>query len=288
MRIANYDGRAAIVDGTRVVDVEKASDGRFPSDPQTVFEHWNALRVWHDAARFTDFDELDMSRLGPATPRPGQIFAIGLNYRDHAEEANFELPTSPAVFTKFASALAGPIQSIDLPCGGDVDWEVEIVAVIGRTCRAVSEDDAWDHVAGLTLGQDISERRMQLEGPVPQFSLAKSFPGFAPVGPCVVTTDELADKDEIEFGCRLNGEQMQVGNTANMVFSIPELIARLSAVVTLNAGDIIFTGTPAGVGASRRPSRFLAPGDELVSHASGIGEMHHTFTNAEGKDGSLQ
>jgi len=280
VRIANYNGRAVFVESTGVVDIEHESEGRFPSDPQVIFEHWDALRAWHYAARFTCVEELDQTRLRPATPRPSQIFAIGLNYRDHAEEANFALPTSPAVFTKFASALASPIQPVALPIDGDVDWEVEIVAVIGRTCRGVTEQDAWDYVAGLTLGQDISERKTQLEGPVPQFSLGKSFPGFAPVGPWVVSTEELANKDRIEFGCTLNGEQVQAGNTADMVFSIPELVSRLSTVVTLNPGDIVFTGTPAGVGASRNPSRFLAPGDRLLSYARGIGQMDHTFVSS--------
>jgi 2,4-diketo-3-deoxy-L-fuconate hydrolase len=287
VRIANYNGRAVFVEGTRFVDIERESEGRFPSDPQRIFGHWEALGVWHRAARFSYLDQLDHRHLGPVTPRPGQIFAIGLNYRDHAEEANFALPSSPAVFTKFASALAGPSQPVTLPLGGDVDWEVEIVAVVGRTCQHVSEQDAWDYVAGLTLGQDISERKTQLEGPVPQFSLGKSFAGFAPIGPWVVSTDELADKDNIQFGCTLNEDQMQAGTTADMVFSIPELISRLSAVVTLNPGDIVFTGTPAGVGASRNPQRFLAAGDRLRSYADGIGQMDHTFvssTNEKGGD----
>jgi len=144
---------------------------------------------------------------------------------------------------------------------GQVDWEVELVAVIGRHGHRVSREQAWDYVAGLSVGQDISERVLQLSGAPAQFSLGKSYPGFAPIGPVVVTPDELLDKDDLELGCSINGEQVQKGRTSEMVFSVPELVSRLSAVTPLLPGDVIFTGTPAGVGLGRSPQRFLAAGD---------------------------
>jgi 2-keto-4-pentenoate hydratase/2-oxohepta-3-ene-1,7-dioic acid hydratase in catechol pathway len=209
-------------------------------------------------------------------PAPRQIFAIGLNYADHARESRLDVPAVPPVFTKFASSLNGPRGDIQLP-PGHVDWEVELVAVIGRHAHRVSRQDAWDYVAGLSVGQDISERVLQLAGSPAQFSLGKSFPGFAPIGPVLVTPDEVADKDDLELGCSVNGEQVQKGRTSEMVFPVPELIARLSAVAPLLPGDAIFTGTPAGVGLGRSPQRFLAAGDELHSYIVGIGEMHHRF-----------
>jgi 2,4-didehydro-3-deoxy-L-rhamnonate hydrolase len=158
---------------------------------------------------------------------------------------------------------------------------VELVAVIGRTARHVPVARGWDHIAGLTVGQDVSDRTVQMAGPVPQFSLGKSFPGFSPTGPWLVTPNELPNRDEIVLGCAVNGERAQKGSTADLIFSVPELVSRMSAVLPLLSGDLIFTGTAAGVGA-RDPKRFLAPGAELVSMIDGIGEMRHRFVAPAG------
>jgi 2-keto-4-pentenoate hydratase/2-oxohepta-3-ene-1,7-dioic acid hydratase in catechol pathway len=202
------------------------------------------------------------------------VFAIGLNYAAHAAEASLAVPGDLTVFTKFASSLAGPYGIITLP-PGTVDWEVELVAVIGRGGAHIPAATAWSHVAGITIGQDLSERTMQSAGPAPQYSLAKSFPGFGPVGPLLATPDEFEDPDSIELGCAVNGEQVQKGSTSDMVFPVPEIVARLSKVTQLFPGDVIFTGTPPGVGVGRVPQRFLAPGDELVTYMRGVGEMRH-------------
>jgi 2-keto-4-pentenoate hydratase/2-oxohepta-3-ene-1,7-dioic acid hydratase in catechol pathway len=198
---------------------------------------------------------------------------------DHADESGFSAPTDPMVFTKFLSSFTGPAGNIVLP-PGNVDWEVELVAVIGRTGANVSEDRAWSHVAGLTIGQDLSERASQMSGPAPQFSLAKSFPGFTPMGPAVVTVDELADPDDLAIECSINGEIVQSARTSQMIFSVPELVARLSRVVTLLPGDLLFTGTPPGVGMGRRPQRFLEAGDVVESRIEGLGRMRHEFVAA--------
>lgn len=281
MRIGNLGGRLVIVRDGRAVDVERASGGRFAADPQAVYGDWEGFRDWAASAEPPDGAAFDPSELGAPVPAPRQVFAIGLNYREHAAESGFDAPEGlPPVFTKFATSITGPVTEVTLPPGGHTDWEVELVAVIGRPARDVAEDDAWDHVAGLTVGQDISERVTQMAGPAPQFSLGKSFPGFAPTGPWVVTPDEFDDPDDLELTAAINGEEVQKGRTRELIFSVPLLVARLSAVLPLLPGDLVFTGTPAGVGLGRDPQRWLAPGDELVSRVEGIGELRQRFASA--------
>jgi 2,4-diketo-3-deoxy-L-fuconate hydrolase len=282
MRVGNLSGRLVIQTETGVIDVERASGGLFSPDPAAAYERWDELVAWAAEGVGTgdvgegEGDDYRPVDLGPASPHPRQVFALALNYRDHADENRLDPPEQPSVFTKFPSAVTGPYGDIALP-DGKVDWEVELVAVIGRQARRVPEAAAWTHVAGLTVGQDVSERRTQFAGPTPQFSLAKSFPGFAAMGPWLVTPDELDDPDDLELGCFVNGEQVQKSRTSQLIFSVPALVAYLSAVLPLLPGDVIYTGTPAGVGSLRRPPRFLAPGDELASYVTGVGEMRHRF-----------
>ncbi|MGW3561240.1 fumarylacetoacetate hydrolase family protein [Streptomyces sp. NPDC000963] len=278
MRIANLSGRLALIVDGRAVDVEEASDGRFAADPQAVYERWEEFRRWAAQAHLPEGVPVEPALLGAPAPAPRQIVAAGLNYRDHAAESGFALPdTMPPVFTKFATSITGPVTEVVLPPGGHTDWEIELVVVIGVRAHRVSADTAWDHVAGLTVGQDISERITQLEGPSPQFSLGKSFPGFAPLGPWLVTPDAFDDPDDLGLRCTVNGEEVQKGRTSDLIFSVPELLARLSSVIPLLPGDLVFTGTPAGVGLGRDPQRWLAPGDELVSTIEGIGELRQRF-----------
>ena len=235
--------------------------------------------VWNEGERqvvdAADVDGIAASiDLDPPVEHVRMVWAIGLNYRDHAAESGVAAPSSPAVFTKFPTCLTGPSATIELP-SASVDWEVELVAVIGRLADHVAEEKAWAHVAGLTVGQDISERAVQLAGPVPQFSLGKSFPGFGPIGPWVVTVDEFANPDDLALRCELDGRVLQDGRTKDMIFSVPELVARLSAVCPLLPGDLIFTGTPPGVGMARTPPQFLRPGGTLVSSIEGIGELRN-------------
>lgn len=282
MRIVNVSGRLVLMDASGAgLDVGKASDGRFPSDPQAIFAQWDEFRDWAASAASTADFAVDPAELGAPTPAPRQVFAIGLNYDDHVSESKMGRPDSPTVFTKFPSSITGPNSSVELP-SGNVDWEVELVVAIGRLGRDVPEADAWAHVAGLTVGQDLSERVVQLAGPVPQFSLGKSYPGFAPLGPALVTVDEFDHPDDLELGCRLGDEVLQLGRTRDLIFSVPELIARLSAVCPLLPGDIIFTGTPSGVGNARHPKRFLPPGGVLVSHVEGIGELRNEMVAGPG------
>jgi 2-keto-4-pentenoate hydratase/2-oxohepta-3-ene-1,7-dioic acid hydratase in catechol pathway len=277
MRLANVSGRLALVapEGG-YIDVEKASGGMFGSNPQAVYERWAEFVSWHAATGSFDVDPQPVStaELCAVVPQPRQVLAIGLNYLEHTREAGFEQPVEPMVFTKFPSCLIGPDAEVTLP-PGQVDWEVELVVVIGRLAAGVAEADAWSYVAGVTIGQDLSERVLQLAGKSPQFSLGKSFPGFGPVGPYVVTLDELADPADLRLTSTVNGTVVQDGRTAQMMFSVPELIARLSAVCPLFPGDLIFTGTPPGCGMGMRPPRYLEAGDTLVSEIEGIGMMVH-------------
>lgn len=280
MRLANIRGRLHLVTGeSTAIDVAESSNDRFGADPQSVYGQWDDFVSWAEAAN-GKASTFELKDLGCPVPRPSQVFAIGLNYRAHASEASYSVPESPTVFTKFRSALAGPTGVVTLPPGGHTDWEVELVVVIGRRAEAVIEADAWNHVAGVTVGQDLSERIIQMAGPVPQFGLGKSFPGFAPLGPWVVTPDELVDRDDIGLGCSIGGETMQEGRTRDLVFPVPALIAHLSGILPLEPGDIIFTGTPSGVGVHRDPQRFIQPGEVLTSWIDGVGTMRHEFAAA--------
>jgi 2-keto-4-pentenoate hydratase/2-oxohepta-3-ene-1,7-dioic acid hydratase in catechol pathway len=276
VRIANLNGRLSIVVDELAIDVADASGGRFGPEVQAVYERFDEFREWAAAAALPAGRDFDPAELGAPAPHPRQLFAIGLNYSEHANESGFAAPPSPAVFTKFVTSITGPYSHVTLP-QGNVDWEVELVAVIGKRAFNVRKLEAWSHVAGLTIGQDISERVLQMVGSVPQFSLAKSFPGFTPMGPWLVTADELGNPDDLELTCAIDGEQVQKGRTSELIFSVPALIAKLSAVLPLLPGDVIFTGTPGGVGMGRSPQRYLRPGQTLTSSIEGIGEMRQVL-----------
>jgi 2-keto-4-pentenoate hydratase/2-oxohepta-3-ene-1,7-dioic acid hydratase in catechol pathway len=272
VKIANVDGRAALIIDDSVADIAVASDGRFGPDPMDVFLKWDDFAEWA-ASISAGTEALDANRLRCPVPAPRQVFAIGLNYRSHAEESGMAVPDVPATFTKFPASLAGPYDDIEL-VGGAVDWEVELVVVIGRHADRVDENRAWDHIAGVTIGQDISDRVLQFAAGA-QFSLGKSRRGFGPMGPWVVTPDELSDRDDLRLSCSVDGETVQDARTSDLIFNVPRLVAELSAVLSLWPGDVIFTGTPAGVGATRHPARFLQPGQVLESSIEGIGKIRN-------------
>ena len=284
VRIATRTGRAMLVspDLSSLVDVAEVSNGKFGPEPRRVFDAWDDFSTWFASASI-DFDSIGEplihEELGPPSPEPRQVFAIGLNYRDHADEAKLEYPTSPPTFTKWVGSFTGPVGNLILPAA-TVDWEAELVVVIGRHARQVAAQDAWSYVAGLTVGQDFSERALQLTGPAPQFSLGKSYPGFAPQGPWLVTIDEVAEPNNLGIECKINGETVQKSSTDRLIFSVPNLIETLSSVVPLMPGDVIFTGTPAGVGGARKPPRFLKSGDVIETTIEGIGGLRQTCVPA--------
>ncbi|MGX6601289.1 fumarylacetoacetate hydrolase family protein [Micromonosporaceae bacterium Da 78-11] len=287
MRLANVDGRAVVLtEDDQGYDVATASDGKFGPGLPAVYENWEGFRTWAAGGIDGETVTFRRSQLGSPSPAPRQILAIGLNYAEHAAESGFAVPdTMPPTFTKFVSALSGPDSVVTLPPGGHTDWEVELVVVLGRTARHVSEDQAWEHVAGLTVGQDISERITQAAGPAPQFSLGKSFAGFAPVGPWLVTPDAVPNRDDLALGCSVDGEVRQDGRTLDLIFGVPALVARLSRIITLHPGDLIFTGTPSGVGLGRTPQVFLSAGQRLDSWIEGIGDLHQSFVDPPAPEG---
>src|ERR1700728_3263103 len=287
MRVANADGRLVIVTGDAGheigYDVEKSSGGQFSADPQAVYDVWGAFTAWAAAGQFIDAAPVRAEALGSPAPAPRQAFGIGLNYREHAAESGFDAPAAqPPVFTKFPSCINGPRGDIEMPPGGKVDWEVELVVVIGRRAHRVGGDEALDYVAGYAAGQDVSERGLQLASTPPQFSMGKSLPGYGPVGPWLVTLDDIADPNDLELGCEVNGEVVQLSRTSQLIFSVPALIANLSASVPLLPADVIFTGTPSRVALGRTRQRSLAHGDVRTSHIESIGAMKHRFVAAEG------
>ena len=257
MKLANVQGRACIVTDGGGVDLAAASAGMFSSLVDDVIPMLAEVGQWF----VSDEPELDpdlstanlladLERLGPPVTRPVQVFAIGLNYADHASETGLELPEQPMVFTKWTSSIAGPGAVVSLPAD-TVDWEVELVAVIGKGGRSIAAADALDHLAGYCIGQDISERRLQMASTPAQFSLAKSLQNFSPIGPWLTTLDEVPDPMDLAIGCRRDGEVLQDSRTSHLIFDVPTLVEYLSARIELMPGDMIFTGTPDGVGASQ-------------------------------------
>jgi len=272
MRIASRLGRAVIVEGNLCADIANASKGAVGHRIDDLYQNWPGFVQWAAESAPAPDQPFEVSELDAPVQRPRQVFGIGLNYLDHAAESGVSVPSSATVFTKFPTCLVGPTAAVELP-STTVDWEVELVVVIGRTADRVSEHDAWDYVAGLTVGQDISERTVQLAGPVPQFSLGKSYRTFGPIGPWLVTPDDLERRDDLELQCSVSGRVLQKGRTGQMVFSVSELIAQISQVCPMLPGDLVFTGTPPGVGMARKPQEFLQPGMTLISEIEGIGKL---------------
>jgi 2-keto-4-pentenoate hydratase/2-oxohepta-3-ene-1,7-dioic acid hydratase in catechol pathway len=282
VRLANLAGRAGLLLGKGVADVERLSNGRFSSDPMAVLAAWDAFAEWAAGRREGDADAtLDETRLGPPVTRPSKVFAIGLNYRSHALEAKMEFPKSPIVFTKFPNCIVGPHAEVELS-SDFVDWEVELVVVFGRRGRRIGEDRALDHVAGYCVGQDISDRKIQFADRPPQFSMGKSIDTFGPIGPAVVSLDAVRDPDDLALTCDVAGERMQEARTSDMIFSVRQLVAFLSGMCTVEPGDLIFTGTPGGVGSTRDPRRYLKSGELIVSTIEGLGTLTNRCVAAPG------
>lgn len=278
-RLINVDGRAALEHDGAVHDLAAISGDTQLADPIVAITRHRELHAWQDACARASGRALDSVTLGPPVPRPVQSFGIGLNYRDHAGESGAPLPPAPLTFTKFPSCIAGPTAEVPLS-GPMVDWEVEIVVVIGDRASHVAQADAWNVVAGLTLGQDVSDRAVQMTGAPPQFCLGKSFANFGPIGPAIVSVDTFTDPDDIHLWCDVNGERMQDARSSQLIFSIPVLVAYLSSICTLEPGDVVFTGTPSGVGMAR--GRYLAVGDVVVSGADVIGELRNRCVAGKG------
>ncbi|WP_045369757.1 fumarylacetoacetate hydrolase family protein [Methyloceanibacter caenitepidi] len=213
-------------------------------------------------------------RLGAPVGNVRKFFGIGLNYRDHAEETGLPIPEVPIVFVKATSSICGPNDDVLAPPDFKrMDYEVELGFVIGSTAKRVPVESALDYVAGYCIGNDVSERSLQKGGPG-EWIKAKSYETFGPLGPWLVTSDEIPDPQNLDLTMDLNGERMQTGNTSTMIFSVAELVSYISKYMTLVPGDVVVTGTPPGVGMARNPRVFLKPGDDMVLRISGLGEQH--------------
>jgi len=263
-------GRTVLeVDGT-FHDVATVAGDESLADPMAAVARFVELSALSDKARGAGAPVA--GPLGVCVPRPSKVFGIGLNYKSHASESKMELPPAPLTFTKFPSCLVGPTDDVVLS-GDTVDWEVELVVVIGKGGRRIARESAWSHVAGITLGQDISDRVVQTTGKPPQFSLGKSFDTYGPIGPVMVSVDSFADPDDIGLWCDISGERMQEARSRDLIFDVPYLVSYLSSICTLEAGDLIFTGTPDGVGMAR--GRLLKDGDVIDSGAEVIGALRN-------------
>jgi 2-keto-4-pentenoate hydratase/2-oxohepta-3-ene-1,7-dioic acid hydratase in catechol pathway len=295
LRLCVLEGRAhAVIDagdgGTgasgegRALDLERATGGRLPSDPMACYAAWRQVRagagvVLADAASPNPHPTVRAAtrpftheELGNPSPGPSQVFAVGINYRAHAAEMGNPVPAAPLIFGKWQSAIAAPSAPLRIT-GETCDFEAELVVVVGEGGRDVPEARAWDAVAGLCVGQDLSDRTLQYAGTPPQFGLGKSRAGYAPYGPWVTDAAGLASRDDLAIGCRVSGETMQSSRTSDMVFGVASVVAYLSAVVELRPGDVIFTGTPPGVGAGRTPKRFLRAGDVIETTIESLGTI---------------
>jgi 2-keto-4-pentenoate hydratase/2-oxohepta-3-ene-1,7-dioic acid hydratase in catechol pathway len=229
---------------------------------------------WMQSAPAVDIVRSAGVKLLAPLPRPPKIICVGLNYRDHAEESKMEIPSVPTIFCKFPTSVIGPGDNIVLPKNSvKPDYEGEFAFVVGKRGRHVAAADWKDYVFGYTILNDVSARDWQMA--TTQWMMGKTFDTFAPFGPALVTADEIADPHALDISTTIGGETLQNSNTRHLIFKIPDLIAHLSAVFTLEPGDIVSTGTPAGVGFSRNPPRWLRPGDEVVVRVQGLGELRN-------------
>lgn len=246
------------------------SDSEFFSGGAKALEAARALATQADAEQV----RLEDAQLMAPVLRPGKILCVGLNYRDHAIESNMAIPEVPTIFLKLPNAVTGPDAEIVLPqTSTQPDYEAELAAVIGRGGKNIRREDWKQHVLGYTILNDVSARDVQLA--TSQWTLGKSFDTFAPIGPSIVTTDEIEDPHTLDIELSINGEVLQRSNTRHLIFKLPDLIAHLSSVISLEPGDIISTGTPAGVGLGRTPKRWLKPGEEIVIKIERIGELRN-------------
>ena len=272
MRIVTYESergpRAGLISEGTVIDAWDALGG----GGSTLRELLTADRLGELANVEGTGTPLGDLKLAPPVPDPEKIIGIGLNYAKHAEEARAEPPPSPTFFAKFRNALRPDGATVTLPAASSkVDYEAEVAVVIGTRAKEIAESEALSHVAGYTLLNDLSARDLQFA--TPQWMPGKVFDGSAPCGPALVTQDEAGPHDAIGIALDLNGSRMQEDTTTGLIFSIPQIVSHLSSLMTLEPGDIIATGTPAGVGGARDPSVWLKPGDEVVVSSPQLGEL---------------
>ena len=269
-KLGSINNKAVLISNDNYFDIETISNGEVSASSIEALKSSEKLsNLYSKINKFEPTGSInDVSLDPPIIPR--NIFAVGLNYKAHAEESNMEIPKFPMIFTKHSTCITGPTSNIEMK-SDLVDYEAELVAVIGKSGKDISKDNVWDYVGGLSVGQDISDRAVQFHSTPPHFNLGKSFDTFGPLGPYIVSTDEFKNKESLKLECWVNDEKRQDTNTDDLIFDIPYIISYISEFITLNVGDLIFTGTPAGVGATQ--GKFLKDGDLLKTSIEGIGTM---------------
>ena len=272
-KLANVNGKSSLIDGVDYYDLETLSNGNVSSDPTEALHSLDLISdLYSKLDNFEPSGSIENETLGSPVNNSKNCFAVGLNYLKHAEESNLEVPKFPVVFTKHTSCIVGPFHEIELR-SDLVDYEAELVAVIGKPGKDISKEEAWDHVAGLTIGQDISDRAVQFHSAPAHFNLGKSFDTFGPIGPILVSPDQFKDKSSLKLECYVNDELRQNDNTNDLIFDIPHIISYISEFLTLQTGDLIFTGTPSGVGASQ--GKCLNDGDIIRTSIEDIGTIEN-------------
>ena len=271
-KLGSNSGRAIFIKDDKYYDVNTISNGDISSNSVEALSDTEKLSQLY--INLSDYEPCgDIGDINLDQPIiPTNVFAVGLNYKKHAEESNLEIPPFPMIFTKHSTCISGPKSDICMK-SDMVDYEAELVFVIGKGGKDISKEDAWLHVAGLCVWQDISDRPVQFHATPPQFNLGKSFDTFGPIGPYLVSTDLFDNKESLKLQCRVNDELRQETLTNDLIFDIPYLISYISEFITLNTGDVIFTGTPEGVGATQ--GKFLKDGDILKTTIEGIGTLEN-------------
>ena len=271
-KLGSNSGRAIFIKDDKYYDVNTISNGDISSNSLKALSDTEKLsQLYINLNDYEPSGNLSDINLDPPII-PTNVFAVGLNYKKHAEESNLEIPPFPMIFTKHSTCISGPKSDICMK-SDMVDYEAELVFVIGKGGKDISKEDAWQHVAGLCVGQDISDRPVQFHATPPQFNLGKSFDTFGPIGPYLVSTDLFDNKESLKLQCWVNDELRQETLTNDLIFDIPYLISYISEFITLNTGDVIFTGTPEGVGATQ--GKFLKDGDILKTTIEGIGTLEN-------------
>ena len=271
-KLGSNSGRAIFIKDDKYYDVNTITNGDISSNSLKALSDTEKLsQLYINLNDYEPSGNLSDINLDPPII-PTNVFAVGLNYKKHAEESNLEIPPFPMIFTKHSTCISGPKSDICMK-SDMVDYEAELVFVIGKGGKDISKEDAWQHVAGLCVGQDISDRPVQFHATPPQFNLGKSFDTFGPIGPYLVSTDLFDNKESLKLQCWVNDELRQETLTNDLIFDIPYLISYISEFITLNTGDVIFTGTPEGVGATQ--GKFLKDGDILKTTIEGIGTLEN-------------
>ena len=272
-KLGTVGGKAVLIKDDHYFDVASLSNGSISSDSVEALKFQNELSELYDTLSGENATgNLSEIELGNPVPKSPNCYAVGLNYRKHAEESGMDIPEVPMIFTKHTSCFVGPKANVEMR-SDYVDWEVELVVVIGKEGKNISKENALEHVAGLCVGQDISDRPTQFATTPAMFNLGKSFDTYGPMGPALVSLDLLENCENLDIECKLNGETVQKSNTSDLIFNVSSIISYLSEIVSLNIGDTIWTGTPSGVGIAS--GKFLKDGDVLTSSIEGLGSMEN-------------